>query len=57
MSKSISARMGKGGGWRQKEHKSMTRFVSAGMGKGGQVEAERAQKTLVLTDPIVRTEK
>ena len=26
--------MGKGGGWRRKEHKSMTRFVSAGMGKG-----------------------
>ena len=35
----------------------MTRFVSAVMGKGGQVEAERAQKTPVLTDPIVRTEK
>ena len=35
----------------------MTRFVSAGMGKGGQVEAEKEQKTRVLTDPIVRTEK
>ena len=35
----------------------MTRFVSAGMGKGGRVEAEKAQKTRVLTDPIVRIEK
>ena len=35
----------------------MTRFVSAGMGKGGRVEAERAQKTRVLIDPIVRTKK
>ena len=57
MTKFISAGMGKGGGWRRKEHKSMIRFVSAVMGKGGRVEAERAQKTCVLTDPIVRTEK
>ena len=35
----------------------MTRFVSAGMGKGGRVEAEKAQKTRVRTDPVVRTEK
>ena len=57
MTKFISAGMGKGSGWRRKEHKSKIRFVSAVMGKGGQVEAERAQKTPVLTDPIVRTEK
>ena len=57
MTKFISARMGKGGGWRRKEHKSMIRFVSAVMGKAGRVEAERAQKTRVRTDPIVRTEK
>ena len=35
----------------------MTRFVSAGVGKRGGVEAERAEKTRVLTDPIVRTKK